>query len=201
MKFSGLAVLALSVLFAGSSYADPVHLETGGNLFGEPPLGAGQEYEFGFTLSSDTQVTALHFGIFSSFLGHSTFGSYSITLTGPGGTVYWYDLVAPVGGTTQAIPSLLPAGSYQVTYDGISCTDPCINNTVAGMDYYRPATYTQIGGSVLPGLGLGDGLGWYLIGDTASSSVSAVPEPGTVTLVGSGLLAAFAGLRRRSLNA
>src|SRR5690348_4614037 len=100
MKFSGLAVLALSLALAGSSYADPVHLETGGHLLGPTPLGVGQEITFGFSLADATQVTALHFAV-DPVLG----GAYSISITGPGGTI-------------AAQPGLFLAGTYQVAFDG-----------------------------------------------------------------------------------
>ena len=183
MKFSGLAVLALSIVLASSSYADPVHLETGGHLLGETPLGVGQEITFGFTLADATQVSSLHFGI-DPVLG----GTYSVTITGPGGTV-------------AAQPGLFLAGTYQVAFDGLTCGGPCINNVATYLDYYSPVSFTQIGGTITPGPGVGNGIGWYLLGDTVSSDVTPVPEPGTAALVGSGLLAAFTGMRRRFLKA
>lgn len=180
MKFSGLAVLALYVCVP-KGFADSVHLETNGHLLGTTPLAVGQEITFGFSLADETQVTSLHFGV-DPVLG----GTYSITITGPGGT------------QVPAQPGLFVPGTYQVAFDGISCTGTC-TLAAAFLDYYGPAVYTQLGGTVIPGPGVGNGIGWYLLGDSVTNTP--VPEPGTLALVGTGLLAAFAGMRRRFLNA
>jgi hypothetical protein len=67
-------------------------------------------------------------------------------------------------------------------------------DAVANLDYYRPAVYTDIGGAVIPGVGVGDGIGWSLIGESVASPV---PEPGTAALVASGVLGLLAtGFRR-----
>ena len=176
MKFSGLAVLALMLIFVPKGFADTVHLETGGHLLGQTPLNVGQQISFGFSLANDTDVTSLTFGL-APVLG----GTYSLTITGPGGATF------------AAQPGLFLAGSYEVTFQGLTCSGFC-TIAPAFLDYYAPATYTEIGGTVIPGPGVGNGIGWDLVGNTVDNTV---PEPATAALVGTGLIAAFSGIRRR----
>jgi len=199
MKFSGLAVLALALVCVQSSYADPVHLQTAGHLLGDTNLQVGSTASFDFTLAADTQITSLAFGISAPEVGPGggTFGSYSVSITGPGNTLDWSVTLNHGWDAFVSIPSFLSAGQYEVTFDALSCAvSSC--PYVLSLQRYGPATYTEVGGSVIPGAGIGNGVGFDLAGTTATSPI---PEPATVALVGSGLLAGFAGLRRRLLSA
>lgn len=185
MKFSGLAVLALAVC-VHSSYADPVHLQTAGNLLGDSNIQVGSSASFSFTLDANTQITSLAFGISPPEPSGTTIGTYSISITGPD---TWSVTLSGLWNSSVAIPTFLSAGLYDVTFEGLSCAAVSCPN-VMSLQRYGPATYTNIGGTVEP---LGIGYGFDLVGN----STTPVPEPGTAALVGTGMLAVFAGLRRR----
>lgn len=190
MRFSGLAILALALVCVKSSYADPVHLQTGGPLLGDSNIQVGSSASFSFTLNADTQITSLAFGISPPEPSGGAIGTYSISITGPD---TWSVTLSDLWNSSVAIPSFLSAGLYDVTFEGLSCAATSCPN-VMSLQRFGPATYTDIGGTVEP---LPIGYGFDLVG----TSTAAVPEPASAALVGTGLLAAFASMRRRLLNA
>jgi hypothetical protein len=77
---------------------------------------------------------------------------------------------------------MLPAGGYLIALTSLSCDSDCPDNYLASWQYFLPATFTDIGGSVNSiDINIDGGLGFEVTGD-------AVPEPGTVTLLASGFL-------------
>jgi hypothetical protein len=114
-------------------------------------------------------------------------------LTGPGGTYsladYSWNGTIPASWVSTPLPAILPAGNYILSFNGGACGNPCYN-FVAGIDYYAPATYSDIGGSVGEAYP-GGNLGWSLIGETVPLQTVAeptVPEPSTWVLIGTALL-------------
>jgi hypothetical protein len=193
MKFSGLAVLAL-LSISSVGYGDTVTLSNVNNhLNNAYGLGANQSASESFTLNQTTDVSSITTGIapedFGMFLGFN----WQVVISGQGTTLAF----AP--GTANWTGSLiLPGGGYTVGFFGGACPiPPTPGCEVAGIDYYIPTigqinlVYTQIGGT------MSGPFGFTLEGDT----VSPVPEPASVAMVGSGLLAALFSMRRRSLNA
>jgi hypothetical protein len=209
MKFSGLFVLAVAFLCVSPSYADTVHLGVTGmpdstgdiGLF-QTVLGTGSVDTLGFTLAQDTQVTSLNLYLSSFFFQMHGVGTYSITLENTGGTVFWNFLGSVPGSLSPtAFTGLLPAGSYTLQLEGVTC-DSILSTAcpqIAGLNFFERPSYIQIGGTVNEDPTTFNGhLGWDLFGNTVTNSP--VPEPGTAALVGSGMLAAFAGMRRRLLK-
>jgi hypothetical protein len=188
MKFSGLAVLALLSICFSKGSATPVALGVGGTINNPAAFMPGQELTMGFTLASDTQVSALGFELIPQAFGHTAEATYSVTLTGPGGVLSW------VPGDT------LIAGSYLYALEVIDCGQCFPTNDFLATNFYFPAVYTQTGGTLIFQQGTTPGVGFNLTGNTVPD-VNAVPEPASVALVGTGLLAAFAGMRRRILYA
>ena len=194
MKFSGLAILALALVCVQSSYADPVHIETAGHLFGDTNLAVGSTASFDFTLAADTQISSLSFGVSAPDIPGGTFGTYSIAITGPGNTLDWSVTLNHGWDSSVSIPSFLSAGIYQVTFDGLSCATVCPVGPVSLLRF-APATYTEIGGVITNHQAIEYGF------DLVGTSTAAVPEPASAALVGTGLLAALAGMRRRFVRA
>jgi hypothetical protein len=141
-------------------------------------------------LAADTQVNTLGLETTGFALGAQALDTYTGSLAGSGGAVSW----APGG--------ILSAGSYTYTATVNSCSPSCISiNDFLAVNFYLgtpqfPLSVIQTGGTFQPG-SLTFGTGWDLIGNTVTSNVNAVPEPSSAALVGTGLLAAFAGMRRR----
>jgi hypothetical protein len=187
-------VPALSLLSA-TCRADSIDLGTGGHLYGEYNLVANQSVSEGFTLDYETQVNSFGVEITPEYSGFGLLnGFYQVTLTGPGGTYalaeYSWNGTIPGDWVSTPLPAILPAGPYTLSFNGGACGDPCYGD-VAGIYYYLPATYSEIGGSVGEAYP-GGNFGWSLIGET-------VPEPGTWVLIGTALL--YIPVRRCLLRA
>lgn len=165
-------------------FADSVHLGVAGNLYGEMPVGVGGQLVEGFALNQATNISSFQVGILDEVFGNSG-GNFLFSLIGPGGT-YWTE----TNTSAESFPATLPAGQYEMVLTGLSCNLPCVTGQVAEWDpYAAPEILYETGGSVLPYYDVG--LGFDLTGTTT-------PEPGTGTLLGSGLLVcAIAGLVRR----
>jgi hypothetical protein len=91
----------------------------------------------------------------------------------------------------------LPAGSYSILLQGLTCdtVHSVACPQIVGLNYFFQPLYIQTGGTVAENSGTFSGhLGWDLFGETVTSPV---PEPGTVALVGSGVLGLLAVARRR----
>lgn len=175
----GLGTLLLT--FAPQCHADPVELAvTGGNLNGEFAIYAGSSNSESFTLNQDTQLGGVSVLVYP-YLHSYPLGTYEITVTAPHGETY------AVGGSplvpTEALPDFLPEGTYLLTVIGGPCNG-CLNNVVAGMDYYLPATYTQIGATIH------DSGSFYF----RLTGEGTAPEPGTWALLATAVL--FISARR-----
>jgi hypothetical protein len=168
-----LVLLGLSV----PCHADPVDIGIGGHLYGEYSLGANQSVSESFTLGDATQVTSLSFGISPVAGGMMTDGSFQVIVSGAGG-VYYSLLEQTLNGSptyqvTTPLPDFLPAGDYNILFEGGPCGNPCYG-FVAGIDYFSPAIYQEIGGTAQ------GPFGFQLVGEGA-------PEPGTWILAGTAL--------------
>jgi hypothetical protein len=185
MKLPRLAVVAIMSLCIPMANAASVNLQVGGTLNNPAAFNPGAQLSMGFTLASDTQVTALGFEFISHAFGFNPSAPFSTSLTGAGGAVSW------------APGTILSAGSYLYSVTVLACPQCFPTDAFLATNFYQPAAYTQNGGSLIFQQGTAPGVGFDLVGDTVTSDVSAVPEPASAVLVGSGLLAAFAGMRRR----
>jgi len=176
--FLGLAAV---ITFAPQCRADAVDLAvTGGNLFGEFAVTPGSHNSESFTLNQDTESLSVSVLLYP-YLHKGSLGTYEITVTAPGGAIY------QVGGDslvqTATLPSILPEGNYILTVIGGQPADPSYPY-VAGIDYFLPATFTQIGGTINESATFG----FTVTGDTP------VPEPATWALLATALL--FFPIRR-----
>lgn len=178
-----LSVAAVFLSCPAISHADSVDLSIGGHLYNAYSLQANSAVSEGFTLDQTTLVTSLQLGIEPVDMIGPLDGSFTVTITGAGGTYFQWQEFYPNGFITSSsrtpLPLLLPAGNYTIDYEGGPCGNACYGE-VAAIDYYLPASYTQIGGSVQKGYPGGD-LGFTLIGETTT------PEPGSWALLGTAL--------------
>lgn len=171
------SLLAVLLGFSIPGHADTVNIGVGGHLYGDYSLGANQTVSESFTLDDTTHVTSLSFGISPDTGGMLMNGSFQVLVTGAGG-VYYSLLEQTVNGIptyqiTTPLPDYLQAGTYDILFDGGPCGNPCYG-FVAGIDYFNPAIYQEIGGSTQ------GPFGFQLVGESA-------PEPGTWILAGTAL--------------
>ena len=184
MKLSGLTILAMLCMSIPNAFADSVLLGYTG-IVNNPAVYHPGTYSLSFTLLNDSSVAA-GLSILTFAFGSAADDTYSAAITGTG-----VSLSSGVGG---GVSGFLPAGTYTYTATVVSCAPSCPSyNDFLAVDYYSPGMLNQIGGTVQFSDGISAGTAWTLRG----SNVSAVPEPASIALVGSGALAAFAGLRRR----
>jgi hypothetical protein len=183
-KYLTPSLLAILLGISIPCLADTVDIGVGGHLYGEYALGANQSVGESFTLNDSTQVSSLSFGIAPEANGMMLNGSFQVMVTGAGGVYYALDEQTVDGITTYQVttplPDSLPAGEYDILFDGGPCGNPCYG-FVAGIDYFNPAIYQQVGGSAQ------GPFGFQLVGESA-------PEPGTWILAGTAL--ALIPLRR-----
>jgi hypothetical protein len=167
--------------------ADSVDVGIGGHLLNESPLLAGQNITEQFTLDQNTLITSFTLGIESEILGTPLSGSWEVTVTGSGGTYVVGPSNTsggiPAGWVTTPLPAILPADTYTLTFVGGPCGSVCFQNTVAGLDFYGPATFFNEGGSAT-GTVPGGGIGFEIVGVTT-------PETSTWTLVATALSLIF----------
>jgi len=193
MKLLLRAGLPLLLLLTVPAFASSVSLGVSGNLLGETPLAVGSQLGQQFTLNSTTLVTSAQIVLDppSPFGGGFLGSLWSLSIVS-GGQTYW------TSGATSSIfaltsPITLGPGTYTYLVSGLGCSGPCIGPYAVSLDYYRPATLTGTGGSVGSIVGLSDGaLGFSLQGETVPSPV---PEPTSLLLIGTGVLALFATRR------
>lgn len=179
-----LLLVPVLFLLPATCRADSIDLGVGGHLYGAYTLAANQSVSEDFTLDYETRVSSFKVGIEPEIGGLGLLnGFYQVTLTGQGGTYalaeYSWNGTIPGDWVSTPLPAILPAGQYTLSFNDGACGDPCYT-FVAGIDYYAPATYSEIGGLV-GGAYPGGGFGWSLTGET-------VPEPGTWVLIGTALL-------------
>lgn len=179
LSYKYLAPSLLAILFGVSTacHADPVDIGVGGHLYGTYSLGANQTVSDSFTLGDTTYITSLGFGISPDVGGMLMNGSFQVVLTS-GNEVYYSILEQTLNGSSTyqvitPLPDYLPVGDYNILFEGGPCGNPCYG-FVAGIDYFNPAIYDEVGGSVQ------GPFGFNLAGEGA-------PEPGTWMLAGTAL--------------
>ena len=169
----GLATILL--VLPSPCHASAVDLAVGGHLYGEYAVYPLSTTDETFSLNQDTLLGALIVDLYP-YQGMFPLGSYEVTLTGPGGANYLVKENSYSGGVSTPLPSILAAGNYTLTVNGGPCGMPCYGVN-AGMDYYFPATFTDIGGTITGGTSFY----FELTGET-------VPEPGTWALLATAAL-------------
>lgn len=172
-------VVRLSLLFAlvTPTFASSVLLQGSGHLYGETPVPVGGQVGQQFTLDNLTLITGIGVGM-ETVLGGQ-----------------WAESISGTSWSGSSSPFTLAAGTYDFLITGIACNEPCVSGNAVYLDYYLPASKTQIGGSIGPAIGSPGGVfGFVLQGTTIPSPI---PEPGTLTLLGTGILGFAAGTYRK----
>ncbi len=177
-------VRCLAALFTSASlcHAGTVDLGVAGHLYGATNLNANQVVTTGFSLDQNTLVSSFRAGIAPEYIfGGPENASYEVTLTGASGTYLLTDY-GWSGSTPGALPAMLDAGAYTITFTGGPCPLCApFDETVGWIDYYAPVTLLQVGGTTAY-----SNYGWELTGTTVPAT--ATPEPGTWALLAIGLL-------------
>lgn len=188
MKITWIHLLlgSLFVALAPACHADPVELAVSGHLYGEFAVYPGSTNSEFFTLNQDTQGVGISVVLYP-YLYAYPLGPYEVTLTAPGGAMYAVSGDPLV--TATPLPNILPEGNYSLNVIGGQCADPGISCVIAGIDYYLPATYTEIGGTILGG----SSFAFELSGETT------VPEPASWLLGATSILCLSVLCYRRRL--
>lgn len=192
MKITWIHLLlgSLLVALAPACHADPVELSVSGNLYGEYEIFPNSSISDTFTLDQDTQFVSIGVDIYRrEYNLYPLTGTYEVTLTAPDGATYAVagDSLVP----TTAFPTVLSQGNYILTLMGGQCGTPCLGG-IAATDYFAPAAFTEIGGSINGGSKFSSAFFFELTGET-------VPEPASWLLITTSILCLSALYYRRRL--
>jgi hypothetical protein len=179
MQKLNLVLFLIVILLVTPAFADSVDLTTGGHLYGETPVLVGQDLSESFTLNTASTVSV----VFDLDRGPNGGGCCELTEVEVDGAVLSGDVT-------------LAAGTHTAELVGMECDDECVGGVAGYVDFYNiPGSYSGTGGSILP-VPLNAGFyGLQIVGNT--DATSPVPEPGTLTLLCTGLLGLGAEVRKK----